>query len=96
MKVLTAESTLTFFSGTDTLNLKPERTKSYEIGAEMRFLDHKLSLNVTYYDATTRDQVFTITAPTGAGATEFYINGGTIQNRGIEASCELIMPKSEM
>ena len=28
----------------------------------------------------------TIKAPTGAGATNFYINGGTIQNRGIEAS----------
>ena len=79
-------TTLPFFSGTDTLNLKPERTKSYEIGAELRFLNDKLNLNVTYYDATTRDQVFTITAPTGAGATDFYINGGTIQNRGIEAS----------
>lgn len=78
--------TLPFFSGTDTLNLKPERTKSYEIGAEMRFLNDKLNFNVTLYDATTRDQVFTITAPTGAGATNFYINGGTIQNRGIEAS----------
>ncbi|MEJ5963791.1 SusC/RagA family TonB-linked outer membrane protein [Pedobacter immunditicola] len=78
--------TLPFFSGTDTLNLKPERTKSYEIGAEMRFLNDKLNFNVTLYDATTRDQVFTITAPTGAGATNFYINGGTIQNRGVEAS----------
>jgi len=78
--------TLPFFSGTDTLNLKPERTKSYEIGAEMRFLNDKLNFNVTLYDATTRDQVFTITAPTGAGASQFYINGGTIQNRGIEAS----------
>jgi TonB-linked SusC/RagA family outer membrane protein len=78
--------TLPFFSGLDTINLKPERTKSYEVGAELRFFKDKLNINVTYYDATTRDQVFRITAPTGAGATEFYINGGTIQNRGIEAT----------
>jgi len=78
--------TLPFFSGTDTITLKPERTRSYEVGAELRFFKDKLNVNVTYYDATTRDQVFKITAPTGAGATEFYINGGTIQNRGIEAS----------
>ncbi len=77
---------LPFFSGTDTVSLKPERTKSYEIGAELRFFKDKLSVNVTYYDGTTEDQVFAITAPTGAGATNFYINGGTIQNRGIEAS----------
>jgi TonB-linked SusC/RagA family outer membrane protein len=77
---------LPFFSGTDTVSLKPERTKSYEIGAELRFFKDKLNVNVTYYDGTTKDQVFAITAPTGAGATNFYINGGTIQNRGIEAS----------
>ncbi len=77
---------LPFFSGTDTVSLKPERTKSYEIGAELRFFKDKLNVNITYYDGTTDDQVFAITAPTGAGATNFYINGGTIQNRGIEAS----------
>ncbi|MET1055982.1 MAG: SusC/RagA family TonB-linked outer membrane protein [Pedobacter sp.] len=78
--------TLPFFSGLDTINLKPERTRSYEVGAELRFFNDKLNVNLTYYDATTRDQVFRITAPTGAGASEFYINGGTIQNRGIEAT----------
>jgi TonB-linked SusC/RagA family outer membrane protein len=77
---------LPFFSGTDTVSLKPERTKSYEIGAELRFFKDKLSVNISYYNATTDDQVFAITAPTGAGATNFFINGGTIQNRGIEAS----------
>lgn len=79
-------ATLPFFSGTDTITLKPERSKSFELGADVRFFKDKLNLSVTYYDATTEDQVFTIAAPTGAGATSFYINGGTIQNRGIEAS----------
>lgn len=76
---------LPFFSGTDTISLNPERTRSIEFGAEMRFFNDKLSLNVTYYKATTRDQVFRITAPAGSGATNFWINGGTIQNQGIEA-----------
>lgn len=79
-------SNLPFFSGTDTITLKPERSKSWEIGTDLRFFNDKLNLSVTYYDATTEDQVFTITAPSGAGATNFYINGGTIQNRGIEAA----------
>jgi TonB-linked SusC/RagA family outer membrane protein len=77
---------LPFFSGTDTISLNPERTRSIEFGAETRFFNNKLSLNVTYYRGTTRDQVFTITAPSGSGATNFWINGGTIQNQGIEAS----------
>ncbi len=77
---------LPFFSGTDTISLNPERTRSVEFGTEMRFFNDKLSLNVTYYKGTTRDQVFTIAAPSGAGANNFWINGGTIQNQGIEAN----------
>lgn len=77
---------LPFFSGTDTISLNPERTRSFEFGTEMRFFDNKLGVNVTYYKGTTRDQVFTITAPSGSGATNFWINGGTIENSGLEAS----------
>ena len=77
---------LPFFNGTDTISLNPERTRSFEFGTEMRFFDNKLGVNVTYYKGTTRDQVFTITAPSGSGATNFWINGGTIENSGVEAS----------
>ncbi|MDQ3291381.1 MAG: SusC/RagA family TonB-linked outer membrane protein [Bacteroidota bacterium] len=76
---------LPFYQGTDTTNLNPERTRSYEFGTELRFLQDKLSLNLTYYNATTYDQVFQIQAPAGAGATNFWINGGTIRNKGVEA-----------
>lgn len=76
--------TLPFFSGTDTVDLKPERTRSFELGAELRLLRNKLSVNLTYYNATTFDQVFTIGAPAGSGASNFYINGGTIRNKGLE------------
>ena len=76
--------TLPYFSGSDTTNLQPERTRSYEFGTELRFFKDKLNVNLTYYNATTYDQVFTIQAPAGSGASFFYINGGTIKNKGIE------------
>ncbi|MEJ7780851.1 MAG: SusC/RagA family TonB-linked outer membrane protein [Daejeonella sp.] len=79
-------STQPFFSGTDTISLKPERSKSLEFGADVRFFKDKLNLSVTYYNAVTEDQVFTIAAPTGSGSTSFFINGGNIRNKGIEAS----------
>lgn len=77
---------LPFFSGSDTTSLKPERTRSYEIGTELRFFKDKLSFNLTYYNATTYDQVFQIQAPAGAGASNFWINGGTIRNKGFEST----------
>ncbi|MCW3080891.1 SusC/RagA family TonB-linked outer membrane protein [Segetibacter sp.] len=82
---INGRTALPFFSGTDTSQLKPERTRSYELGAELRFFKDKLSLNVTYYHATTFDQVFQIGAPAGSGTTNFWINGGTILNKGVEA-----------
>lgn len=80
--------TLPYFDGIDTVNLNPERTKSYEVGAELRFLNDKLSLNLNYYNATTYDQVFQIQAPAGAGASNFWINGGVIRNKGIEGTLD--------
>lgn len=77
-------STLPFFNGTDTISLKPERTRSFEIGTDLRFVDNSVSLSVTYYIARTYDQVLSIQAPTGSGAQNFWINGGVIENSGIE------------
>ena len=77
---------LPFFDGTDTINLKPERTKSLEFGTDLRLLKDKLQIGLTYYRATTFDQVFQIQAPAGAGATNFWINGGVIRNVGIEGT----------
>lgn len=76
--------TLPYFNGNDTLQLRPERTRSFEFGADLRFLENKLNVNLTYYNARTFDQVFQIQAPAGAGAANFWINGGVIDNRGIE------------
>lgn len=81
---INARGTLPYFDGSDTVNLNPERTKSYEFGAEMRFLNDRLGFNLTYYNATTSDQVFQIQAPAGAGASNFWINGGVIRNKGFE------------
>lgn len=86
VEIINGRNSLPFFSGTDTTSLRPERTKSYEVGADFRFFRDKLNLGITYYNATTEDQVFSIAAPSGSGATNFWINGGTIQNRGLEAS----------
>src|SRR5258708_21027523 len=82
---INGRNALPFFNGTDSFNLRPERTKSYEFGADLRFFHDKLTLNLTYYNATTYDQVFQIQAPAGSGAANFWINGGTILNKGLEA-----------
>ena len=81
---IVGRGSLPYFNGTDTATLKPERSKSYEIGTDLRFFDDNLSVSLTLYSATTVDQVFQIAAPAGSGAANFWINGGSIRNQGIE------------
>jgi len=68
------------------VDYQPERTRSYEVGAELRFLDNKLSLNMTLYKSNTTNQLLSVPNPAGSLYTIDYYNAGNIENRGIEAS----------
>lgn len=66
--------------------LKPERTKSFEVGLNLRMFDGKLNLDMTYYNSNTYNQFFTFTMPPSSGYKNFYLNGGKVNNWGIEGS----------
>ncbi len=68
------------------VNLKPERTKSAELGLEMAFLKNRLGFDVTYYKTKTVDQIVPVTLSTSTGYTAYYLNSGTVQNQGVELS----------
>ena len=80
-------NSISFFSPTSTLppaNLKPQETKSYEIGADLRFLKNRLSLDVTYYDQTTVNQILNVATSPTTGYTGIKLNAGEIENKGVE------------
>jgi TonB-linked SusC/RagA family outer membrane protein len=64
--------------------LLPEKTKSTELGLDVRFLKSRLGLNATLYKTNTFNQLFTIALPVGSGASQYYSNGGNVENKGIE------------
>jgi len=66
------------------LDLKPEETNSWEIGAETRFFDNRLSLDLTYYDQTTVNQILSVATSTATGYASMLLNAGEIENKGIE------------
>ncbi len=66
--------------------LKPERTKAFEVGANIRLFRDLINLDVTYYNSNTYNQFFTITMKPSDPFKQFYINGGKVNNWGIEAS----------
>lgn len=64
--------------------LKPEITKSFELGLDMKLLGNRLSFDVNYYKANTINQLMFIGLPMASGFGREYINSGDIENRGFE------------
>ncbi len=64
--------------------LRPEKTESYEVGLDLRFLDGRLGFDVSAYKTNTRDQLFAIDLPIGSGASSYFTNGGDVENKGVE------------
>ena len=65
-------------------DLKPTRTNSFELGLEMKFLNNRLSLDFTYYNQLSKDQIIRLATSSTSGYNYNLVNAGEIQNQGIE------------
>lgn len=66
--------------------LKPEQTKSKEIGVEMAFMQNRLGFDLTYYETNTLDQILPASVSAATGFTSAFVNAGNIENKGLELS----------
>jgi TonB-linked SusC/RagA family outer membrane protein len=64
--------------------LKPEITTSNEYGMELGFLDGRASLDATWYEKNTKNQIINLTVSAASGYNATAINAGRIKNTGIE------------
>ncbi len=76
-------ATLTTYPNT---NIKPERTKAWEVGFTSRLWMDKITLNLSLYKTSTYNQLFKADLAASSGYSAIYINGGQIDNKGIELS----------
>ena len=65
-------------------NLKPQNTKSYEIGLDLAFWHGLVSLNYTYSRQNVKDQIFAVPLSTSTGYSEMVTNGGAIHTNAHE------------
>ena len=66
-------------------DLKPEITTSNEVGLEVGLLNGRVNFDASYYDKSTRDQIFNVSISPASGFTTKSINAGEITNKGFEA-----------
>ena len=62
----------------------PEQNRSLEIGADLRFLNNRLGLDVTYYRSDAYDLITRVALPVPSGYSYKYLNTGHIRNQGWE------------
>jgi TonB-linked SusC/RagA family outer membrane protein len=66
-------------------DLKPEITRSDEVGAEIAMFDNRVTLDASAYRKSTHNQIFDVDVSGASGFTRKWINAGSISNKGIEA-----------
>lgn len=66
--------------------LKPEMTKSTEVGLELRFFQNRLKLDYAYYTNDSYNQILSPRGPQSTGYIFCSYNAGNVLNKGMELS----------
>jgi hypothetical protein len=66
--------------------LKPEFTDEFEVGTHLDLWNNKISLDATYYNRLTTQQISQRAVPAASGFTSVFSNFGAIRNKGWEIS----------
>ncbi|WP_106137473.1 SusC/RagA family TonB-linked outer membrane protein [Spirosoma oryzae] len=76
--------------------LRPERKTEYELGADLRFLNNKLTAGFTYYRNEINDLLLDVATAGSTGYTSKYTNAGSMMNKGweLDLSYNLLQTKN--
>ena len=77
-----------YASLTHGFDIKPEISTSWEVGADLRFLDNRLRLDLAYYSLKTENQIVTVRVSLASGDVLQTRNEGTVENQGMEVTLE--------
>ena len=64
--------------------LESEQTKSWEVGLELAAIDNRLTFDLGLYKTNSLNQIVEVAVSKATGYGFKYLNGGDIQNKGIE------------
>jgi len=65
-------------------HLKPERTSTWEIGTDLRWLDNRIALDFTYFHQVNKDLLLNVPLSGTTGYFFSYMNAGEMASYGIE------------
>ena len=72
-------------------DLKPEITKSWEVGTDVKMFDGRVDGSLTYYAEHTNNQTLTTSIAWSTGFSNLLANAGETESKGIEAALRLTL-----
>ena len=76
-------------------NLKPQNTRSYEVGGELRLFKNLISVDYTFSRQDVIDQIFSVPLAGSTGASNLVMNGGKIHTNSHELLVSVIPIKTD-
>lgn len=83
-------SGITLSNQNGNINLKPEITTDMEFGADLKFLENRLGIDVAYYLKSTKDQIISSSVAPETKFTTFTRNVGQVDNKGAELRLSVV------
>jgi TonB-linked SusC/RagA family outer membrane protein len=75
-------------------NLLPTLSTSYDLGAEVKFLDNRIGLDFTVYKRRNTNQILPLSVSSTSGYSQAMVNAGEITNQGVELAALFIPVKT--
>lgn len=73
-----------FSSTLPNLLLKPFTKTEYEVGAEVKFLQNRLGVDLSYYHQVTHKEIMNATVSQSTGYNSTVVGSGSVENNGLE------------
>lgn len=67
-------------------NIKPALSSSFEAGTDLRFLDDRVGLNLTYFNENRTNEIIDASLSSSTGYTAYLTNAGSLEREGVEVS----------
>ena len=92
----TAFGTPTYLYNTTAKNpdLKPEMTKSLEVGANLQFFKNRIGIDAGYFQSDTKDQILALPVSSATGNSFKFQNVGNMRSKGFEVALNIVPIKT--
>jgi TonB-linked SusC/RagA family outer membrane protein len=75
--------------------LRPEKTKNFEVGADLKFIQNRIGLSYTFFQNKGEDLILLVPIAASTGYQNMYQNAGSMKTTGHEITLDLVPVKSK-